>query len=171
MAVTGSSGGSPRWWAVRRASNRKPATYRCPICGRHLHAMSDHVLIAPEGDSSHRRHAQVHGELPEESRPRDFVQLCLKHGVSCIRIDSELDREVPLGLGKAADVGHRATLSGPVLPAFGGFLHGLTSLIEKPPDPLGDAGNGRDRAGHEILPFRALATGKILAAGLGRASS
>jgi len=37
----------------------KPATYRCPICGDLLHAMSDHMLIAPEGDTSRRRHAHV----------------------------------------------------------------------------------------------------------------
>ena len=45
------------WWSVRRAHNRKPATYRCPLCGKQLHAMSEHVLIAPEGDTSLRRHA------------------------------------------------------------------------------------------------------------------
>lgn len=49
----------PRWWSVRRAQNSKPATYRCPFCGTHLHAMSEHVLIAPEGDSSRRRHAHT----------------------------------------------------------------------------------------------------------------
>ncbi len=49
----------PRWWAVRRASSRRPATYRCPFCGRLLHAMSEHVLIAPEGDTSRRRHAHT----------------------------------------------------------------------------------------------------------------
>jgi len=48
-----------RWWAVRSARNLKPATYRCPFCGRLLHAMTDHVLIAPEGDSSRRRHAHT----------------------------------------------------------------------------------------------------------------
>ena len=47
------------WWAVRRAQSRKPATYRCPLCGYQLHAMSDHVLIAPEGDTSRRRHAHL----------------------------------------------------------------------------------------------------------------
>ena len=46
-----------RWWSVRRAGSRKPATYRCPLCGYQLHAMSDHMLIAPEGDLSRRRHA------------------------------------------------------------------------------------------------------------------
>ena len=47
------------WWAVRRVHSRKPATYTCPLCGRQLHAMSEHVLIAPEGDSERRRHAHV----------------------------------------------------------------------------------------------------------------
>ena len=45
------------WWAIRRAQNRKPASYRCPLCGYQLHAMSPHVLIAPEGDTTRRRHA------------------------------------------------------------------------------------------------------------------
>jgi hypothetical protein len=47
------------WWAVRRAQSLKPATYTCPFCRRQLHAMSPHVLIAPEGDSSRRRHAHA----------------------------------------------------------------------------------------------------------------
>jgi hypothetical protein len=46
-----------RWWTIRRAQNLKPATYRCPFCGERLHAMSEHVLIAPEGDTTRRRHA------------------------------------------------------------------------------------------------------------------
>jgi hypothetical protein len=64
-----------RWYAVRRAQNRKPATYRCPLCGRHLPALSEHMLIAPEGDASRRRHAHLEcvakararGELPTQS--------------------------------------------------------------------------------------------------------
>jgi hypothetical protein len=40
----------PRWWSVRRAQNAKPATYRCPLCGRHLPALSEHMLMFPEGD-------------------------------------------------------------------------------------------------------------------------
>jgi hypothetical protein len=48
-----------RWWTVRRAQNRKPATYTCPLCGRYLPALSEHALIAPEGDSSRRRHAHT----------------------------------------------------------------------------------------------------------------
>lgn len=50
---------APRWWSVRRAQNRKPATYTCPFCGRRLAALSEHVLIAPEGDMSRRRHAHT----------------------------------------------------------------------------------------------------------------
>ncbi len=46
-----------KWWTIRRAQNLKPATYRCPLCGGHLPALSEHVLITPEGDSSRRRHA------------------------------------------------------------------------------------------------------------------
>jgi hypothetical protein len=48
-----------RWWTIRRAQNRKPATYRCPLCGGFLPALSEHVLIAPEGDTSRRRHAHT----------------------------------------------------------------------------------------------------------------
>jgi hypothetical protein len=48
-----------KWWTARRAQNRKPATYRCPFCGRHLPALSEHMLIAPEGDASRRRHAHT----------------------------------------------------------------------------------------------------------------
>jgi hypothetical protein len=47
------------WYSIRPARNLKPATYRCPLCGYHLHAMSDHVLISPEGDTSRRRHAHL----------------------------------------------------------------------------------------------------------------
>jgi hypothetical protein len=49
----------PRWWSMRRAQNRKPATYRCPLCGNHLPSLSEHMLIAPEGDTSRRRHAHT----------------------------------------------------------------------------------------------------------------
>jgi hypothetical protein len=49
----------PRWWTLRRAQSAKPSTYRCPLCGKLLHAMSEHVLIAPEGDAERRRHAHT----------------------------------------------------------------------------------------------------------------
>jgi hypothetical protein len=50
---------SARWYAVRRAQNRKPATYRCPLCGALLPALSEHVVILPEGDPARRRHAHT----------------------------------------------------------------------------------------------------------------
>jgi hypothetical protein len=53
------SGEPARWWSLRRAQSPKPATYRCPLCGKHLPALSEHVLIAPEGDGSRRRHAHT----------------------------------------------------------------------------------------------------------------
>ena len=69
-----------RWFAIRPAANRTPATYRCPLCGRHLPALSEHMLVVPEGDSSRRRHAHTkcvlqarkHGRLPlrEDVEPR-----------------------------------------------------------------------------------------------------
>jgi hypothetical protein len=46
-----------RWWLVRPAQNLKPATYRCPLCGEHLPALSAHMLMVPEGDATRRRHA------------------------------------------------------------------------------------------------------------------
>jgi hypothetical protein len=50
---------APRWFSVRGVRSFKPATYRCPFCDRPLHAMSDHVLVAPEGDTTRRRHAHT----------------------------------------------------------------------------------------------------------------
>ena len=69
-----------RWYAVRPAGNRKPATYRCPLCGDLLPALSEHMLVLPEGDPSRRRHAHAgcvmsarrDGRLPlrEDAEPR-----------------------------------------------------------------------------------------------------
>jgi hypothetical protein len=67
-----------RWWTIRRAQNLKPATYRCPLCGHRLHAMSEHVLLVPEGNTSRRRHAHAQcaraargqGRLPSEDEWR-----------------------------------------------------------------------------------------------------
>jgi hypothetical protein len=53
------SDADPRWWTIRPASSVKPATYRCPLCNRQLHAGSDHLLISPEGDTDRRRHAHT----------------------------------------------------------------------------------------------------------------
>ncbi|MEA2282800.1 MAG: hypothetical protein QOK21_3407 [Solirubrobacteraceae bacterium] len=59
-----------RWWTVRRAQNRKPATYRCPFCGGYLPALSEHVLVMPEGDASRRRHAHTACALAERKAGR-----------------------------------------------------------------------------------------------------
>lgn len=48
-----------RWYSVRPAANRKPATYRCPLCGGLLPALSQHMLVVPEGDPARRRHAHT----------------------------------------------------------------------------------------------------------------
>jgi hypothetical protein len=58
------------WWSMRRAQNRKPATYRCPFCGGYLPALSEHVLVMPEGDSSRRRHAHTKCVLAERKAGR-----------------------------------------------------------------------------------------------------
>ena len=47
------------WWSIRRAQNRRPATYTCPLCGGFLPALSEHMLLIPEGDASRRRHAHT----------------------------------------------------------------------------------------------------------------
>lgn len=77
-----------RWYAIRPAANRKPASYRCPLCGGMLPALSEHMLVTPEGDSSRRRHAhsacvlsaRKQGRLPlreevEPSTPGLFARL------------------------------------------------------------------------------------------------
>jgi hypothetical protein len=48
-----------RWYAIRAASNRKPATYTCPLCRKRLPALTPHMLVVPEGDPSRRRHAHT----------------------------------------------------------------------------------------------------------------
>ncbi len=57
-----------RWWTIRRAQNRKPATYTCPLCGRRLPALSEHMLIIPETDSRRRRHAHTACVLAARAR-------------------------------------------------------------------------------------------------------
>jgi len=56
------------WWTVRRAANRKPATYRCPFCDHLLGALTEHMLIAPEGDTRRRRHAHTECVLAARAR-------------------------------------------------------------------------------------------------------
>ena len=48
-----------RWYVVRRATNTKPATYTCPLCGHFLPALTEHALILPDGDPRRRRHAHT----------------------------------------------------------------------------------------------------------------
>lgn len=55
---------------MRRAQNRSAATYRCPLCDHHLHAGSEHSLIAPEGDASRRRHAHAECVLAAREQGR-----------------------------------------------------------------------------------------------------
>jgi hypothetical protein len=55
---------------VRPAQNLKPATYRCPFCSGHLPALSEHMLLIPEGDSSRRRHAHTACVLVERKAGR-----------------------------------------------------------------------------------------------------
>ena len=62
-----------RWWTVRSTHSNKPATYRCPICGRHLPALSEHVLMFPEDDKSRRRHA--HTKCVQAARQRGELLL------------------------------------------------------------------------------------------------
>jgi hypothetical protein len=59
-----------QWWELRRAQNRKPATYTCPLCGRYLPALSEHVLMIPEGDHARRRHAHRDCVLAARSQGR-----------------------------------------------------------------------------------------------------
>ena len=83
----------PRWWTIRTASNRKPATYRCPLCGNQLPSLQPHMLITPEGDASRRRHAhsacviaaRSQGRLPTQAEWRAAAR-------------SERDRDAPAGV-------------------------------------------------------------------------
>lgn len=45
------------WYTARHAQSFQPKSYTCPFCRQQFHAMSDHVLLSPEGDPGRRRHA------------------------------------------------------------------------------------------------------------------
>jgi hypothetical protein len=62
--------GPARWWELRRATNRKPSTYTCPLCGKRLLAMTEHALISPEGDTARRRHAHLECVAAARARGR-----------------------------------------------------------------------------------------------------
>ena len=74
-----------RWYAVRPAANRKPSTYRCPLCGRRLAALSAHMLVLPEGVAARRRHAHS-----------DCVMRARRAGRLPLREDVEPRRPGPL---------------------------------------------------------------------------
>ena len=91
---------SARWYVVRRAGNRKPATYRCPLCGGRLPALSEHMLVVPEADGARRRHAHTDcvmkarrdGRLPlrdevEPRRPGLLSRLLRRGGEPAARDD------------------------------------------------------------------------------------
>ena len=61
---------APRWWTIRPAQNLKPATYRCPFCDQFLSALSEHMLVKPEGDDRRRRHAHVECVMNERKAGR-----------------------------------------------------------------------------------------------------
>jgi hypothetical protein len=61
---------TPKWWAIRRAENRKPVTYVCPFCEELLPALTPHVLVAPEGDARRRRHAHTNCAMAERRAGR-----------------------------------------------------------------------------------------------------
>jgi hypothetical protein len=89
------------WWDVRRAQNQKAATYRCPLCGYHLHATTEHVLITPEGDSSRRRHA--HAECALAARKQGRLPLRQEWLATQPRPPSVLDRLLRRSRDDASD--------------------------------------------------------------------
>src|ERR687888_2412317 len=99
----------PRWWSFRRAQSDRPTTYRCPFCGELLHAMSEHVLIAPEGDVERRRHA--HTECVLSARRAGSFPTYDEWRTNEPRRPSLLARL--LGRGRAGDVKDAAEGAGP----------------------------------------------------------
>ena len=72
-----------RWYAVRPAANRKPSTYRCPLCGGLLPALSAHQLVVPEGDGARRRHA--HTACVMDGPPRRAAAAARRGGAAAAR--------------------------------------------------------------------------------------
>ena len=90
---------APRWYSIRRAQNRKPATYRCPLCGQRLPALSEHMLMYPEGQAQGRRHAHTACVLAARRAGRLLTQ-------------EEFARTQPRPPGLLARLGHRLRGSG-----------------------------------------------------------
>lgn len=55
-----------QWWEFRRAQNLSGSVYRCPFCDGPIPALTEHMLVTPEGDGSRRRHA--HTECVADAR-------------------------------------------------------------------------------------------------------
>src|SRR5947209_20598556 len=80
--MSGDRLGEVKWWEIRRAANLKPSTYRCPLCGQRLPALSEHLLMFPEGRPAGRRHAHTacviaarkSGRLPSRDEWRRATQ-------------------------------------------------------------------------------------------------
>lgn len=62
-----------RWYEARPSGNRKPVTYRCPLCGDRLPALTPHMLVLPDGDPSRRRH--VHTQCVRTARQAGLLPL------------------------------------------------------------------------------------------------
>jgi formylglycine-generating enzyme required for sulfatase activity len=91
----------PRWWTIRPAQNRKPSTYRCPLCGNQLPSLQSHMLITPEGDPSRRRHAhsacvmaaRKQGRLPTEGEWRKARRAAQREADRAGDSDTDSDRD------------------------------------------------------------------------------
>jgi hypothetical protein len=91
----------PRWWTIRPAQNRKPSTYRCPLCGNQLPSLQSHMLITPEGDPSRRRHAhsacvmaaRKQGRLPTEGEWRKAQRAAQREADRANDTDTDGDRD------------------------------------------------------------------------------
>ena len=59
-----------RWWTVAAGAEPQARDLPLPFCGRHLPALSEHVLIMPEGDATRRRHAHTACALAERRAGR-----------------------------------------------------------------------------------------------------
>jgi hypothetical protein len=88
LQVTMAKQPKPLWWTIRPAQNRKPSTYRCPLCGNQLPSLQAHMLITPEGDSARRRHAhsacvmtaRKQGRLPTQAEWRKEQRAAERNG-------------------------------------------------------------------------------------------
>jgi hypothetical protein len=101
LQVTMAKQPKPRWWTIRPAQNRKPSTYRCPLCGNQLPSLQAHMLITPEADSSRRRHAhsacvmaaRKQGRLPTQAEWRKAQRAAERAAEHTAERDGDSDRD------------------------------------------------------------------------------